>query len=278
MGINTPIDNSAVATIVRLAMVPFVRLLLRYGVSYKDFSDIVKRVYVEVAEKEFLIEGRQQTVARIAVLTGLTRRGVKEVMVETTEEKKNFSMNRAGKVASGWMRDKTFWSEDGQPAALTVSGTDKNSFSALVKKYGGDVPVRPVIDELLRLGAIKRKGNSVVLASTGYVPSGDSAELLKVAFRSVGDLIGTIDNNDQDQNNPQLQLSVSYDNLSNEGVEGFRILSREKSKELLITLDQFLSTQDRDQNPEVKGDGKRRAGLGIYYFTDPDQSTAEREE
>jgi len=62
---------------------------------------------------------------------------------------------------------------------------------------------------------------------------------------------------------------VAYDDVPANGVELFRNLSNEKSLELLNELDQFLSKQDRSVNPKVKGEGRYRTGLGIYYFEEP---------
>src|SRR5512135_1484512 len=59
---------------------PLVRILLRNGVSYKTFADIAKRQYIEVARNEFPIERRKQSVSRVSVITGLTRKEVSRVI------------------------------------------------------------------------------------------------------------------------------------------------------------------------------------------------------
>jgi len=53
-------------------------------------------------------------------------------------------------------------------------------------------------------------------------------------------------------------------------------LSREKSKELLIYLDRFLATQDRDLNPALdEGKDQFRTGLSIFYFKDDNNTKQE---
>jgi len=269
--------TNVIHAIVRMVMAPFVRILLRYGVAHSDFVSITKKLYVEIAANEFTIDERKQSVARVAVLTGLTRREVKTMLDEPTEHHPPLELNRAGRVAEAWLRDETFWDTSGQPAALSLKSKDPKSFDGLVRKYGGDIPTRSVRDELIRSGAIRKVGDTVVIGSTGYVPSGDSEELLKVSFRSVEQLISTIDHNDQHgQEDPRLQLTVEYDNISSEGADTFRILSREKSKELLIYLDRFLATQDRDLNPALdEGKDQFRTGLSIFYFKDDNNTKQE---
>ena len=58
---------------------PLVRILLRGGISYKTFADLVKWVYVDVAMKEFGIAGRKQSISRVSVITGLSRKEVLRV-------------------------------------------------------------------------------------------------------------------------------------------------------------------------------------------------------
>ncbi len=274
MGSSPEISAKVIHAIVRMVMVPFVRLLLRYGVAHSDFSAITRRLYVEVAERDFQLTERNQSVARVAVLTGLTRREVKRILDEPDPDAIPIEFNRAGRVVEAWMRDRTFWGDNGQPAALSITSKSRSSFHALVKKYGGDIPARAVMDELISRGAIRKEGETVLMTSTGYVPAGDSEEMLTVTFRSVGHLISTIDHNDQNgSDQPRLQLTVEYDNVSSEGADSFRILSREKSKEMLVYLDRFLATQDRDINPAITGDGQVRTGLGIFFFQDDNDNT-----
>ena len=67
-----------VAAVARL-LKPLVRVLLRNGVSYGTFADIAKRQFVEVARNEFSIQGRKQSLSRVSVITGLTRKEVARV-------------------------------------------------------------------------------------------------------------------------------------------------------------------------------------------------------
>ena len=66
---------------------PLIRILLRQGISYVEFAEIVKAVYVEVALKDFKVEGRKATRTRVAVMTGLTRKEVKRVIGEAVKDR-----------------------------------------------------------------------------------------------------------------------------------------------------------------------------------------------
>lgn len=63
-----------------------------------------------------------------------------------------------------------------------------------------------------------------------------------------------------------------YDNLPGEIIPRLRRLTEDQGQALLEELDRFLSRYGRDTNPESEGTGRKRAGIGIYYFEE-DQSS-----
>ncbi|MFK7859734.1 MAG: DUF6502 family protein [Granulosicoccus sp.] len=248
---------------------PFIRLLLRYGIGYGEFAQVCKELFVEVADTDFRIADRKQTVSRISVLTGITRREIKHIRETASDNsRKYFPYNHAARVLSSWMNDPEFQDEDGNADQLTASTDGDGTFNKLVLKYGHNTPYRAILDELIRVGAVDVDENGTArMVSTGYVPAKDSEKLLSIAMQSVADHISTIDFNDENKpDTSRLQLAVNYDNVTDDGVEVFRQVSREKCKEILVFLDRFLATQDRDSNPAIKGSGKSRTGIGIFYF------------
>ena len=247
---------------------PVIRMMLRNDVAFSDLAEWLKRLYVDVAEKEFAVDGRKQTVARIAVLTGLNRKEVKRLLEEPlVQPGYQTRHNRAKRVISGWMNDADFQDNRGRTRHLDIS--DKESgFSALVKRYSGDIPPRAILDELLRVGVVEKlKNKKLKLKKHGYIPQANNEEMLKVLAEAGADLLTTMDHNlSQPAESSRLQLQVAYDNLPLESVEIFRSMSRDRALKLIQGLDQFLSTQDRDINPDSKGQGRYRAGMGVYYF------------
>ena len=83
----------------------------------------------------------------------------------------------------------------------------------------------------------------------------------------VSQLIDTISHNVYaEDNEPRFQRKVSYDNLPAEVLVELRTMSASQSQALLEKLDGWLAAHDRDTNPQIDGSGRKRAGLGIYYF------------
>jgi hypothetical protein len=178
------------AAVLRLLR-PLVRILLRNGVSYSTFSDFVKWVYVDVAGKEFGIEGRKQSASRVSVITGLSRKEVMRVrkLPKPDDSASAERYNRAARVIAAWRRDRNFLDAEGKPAPLPMTGPGV-SFSELVKRFSGDVPVRATLDELIRVGAVERlEDGSVSLLTRTYIPESSDADKLHILGTDVAHLI-----------------------------------------------------------------------------------------
>jgi Family of unknown function (DUF6502) len=264
-----PSPSQALSEATRKLLVPLVRIFLRNGKAAKSFYDLVKRVYVDLAKEEFGIGGKQATVSRIAILTGLTRKEVQALLAQPTNDDGSAEgeYNRAARVIAGWLRDSKFSDGRGHPAPLPFEGK-RGSFAALVKLYSGDIPVRAMLDELLNAGAVKQlKDGRIGLCARGYIPQKSAPEKLHILGTDTADLIATIDHNVYvAPQKPRFQRTVMYDNIPIEAAREFHAIAAARGQELLEALDQWLSNRDRDVNPTSKGSGRVRTGLGIYHF------------
>lgn len=248
---------------------PLIRLLLRHGVSHRTFSDLAKWVYVDVAADEFTLEARKQSTSRVAVVTGLTRKDVARLRAQPQPDARLQSerYNRAARIIGAWLREPAYRARTGRPLVLPLHG-DAPSFTELVHRYSGDMPVRALLDELQHVGAVEMDAQGRVrLLSHGYVPHGDTVQKLTILGTDVAFLLDTIDHNLADTpDGPRFQRKVTYDNLPDEALPVFRALAAEQGQALLEKLNVWLAEHDRDTNPDVEGNGRNRAGIGIYYF------------
>jgi len=248
---------------------PLIRILLRQGISCGTFTELAKRAYVDVAEKEFTVAGRKQTTSRISVLTGMHRKEVLRLKLLPPIEESGIDehYNRAARVISGWLRDEAFQDRKGDPDVLPYEGGD-HSFTELVKRYSGDIPTRAVADELLRVNAIeKTQHGELRLTARGYVTSGSEMEKFQILGTDTRDLILTIDHNlIHPPDKALFQRKVMYDNVPLENVEGFQRLAARLGQGVLEQLDAWLAARDKDVNPQVAGNGRARLGLGIYQL------------
>lgn len=264
--------SAAIVTLLR----PLVRLMLRYGVPYGVFADMAKQVYVDIAMSEFTLQEKKQTVSRTSVITGLSRKEVSRVLKlpGAGNSVVGDRYNRASRVIAAWVREPEYCDSKGNPLELSIDG-NMVSFSSLVKVFSGDVPARAVLDELVRVGAVEKKSdNVVVLKSRSYVPVTGEPEKMQILGRDVAGLISTIDHNLDPQNTPYFQRKVFYDNLPDEAVNELQVLTREHGQALIELLDKWMSQHDRDDNPSVAGTGRNRIGIGVYYFEETQPTEA----
>jgi hypothetical protein len=272
---NTSRQTIAAAQRVLTALI---RVLLRHGVSYQAFSEVARRAYVEVAASEFGIPGRKSTISRVSVLTGLSRKEVQRlngtpapVDAEGAEHH-----NRAARVVAGWVRDAAFRDAAGAPRPLALEG--EASFTELVRRYSGDMPPRAVLDELIRVGTAARDDDGRVrLLARVYMPRTSDARKLSILGTDTAYLLQTIDHNMQEDGPPRFQRKVMYDNLPAEALDEVRAATAQHGQALIERLDQLLSQHDRDINPALRGSGRMRAGVGIFYFEEPVQQASQGE-
>ena len=243
---------------------PLVRITLRQGLSAEAFEEVVRRVYVDVAEKDFALTGKKQTTSRIGVLTGLNRKEVarlKKLPLATNGEEQPSSQNRIERVVSAWLADAVFQDEKGDPRPLAFQGDA--SFSELVRRYSGDMPARAVADELLRIGVLAETDDGKLrLKSRGYVPDPESEELVRILGTHAEDWFNTFDHNmTHGRDEARYQRQVIYTDVPARHAGEFRSLSARWGQRTLEELDRWLSekkaTRDADE-PTV------RLGLGIY--------------
>jgi len=224
----------------------------------------VRKSYVSVAEQDFPPPGRKQSLTNIALITGIHRHEVKRLMQNSSDDVPQVPRhNRAARVISGWLNDPDF-SSDGVARVLNIH----TEFKAVVSRYSGDITPRPILDELLRVGAIKRiNDDSVQLIVHAYVPHDSNEDMLHIFGDCVTHLISTASYNlEAEPETQRLQLSVVHDNLPDDVLVNLESVSRDKSIAFLRDMNKFFETQDRDSNPNVQGSGRNRAGIGLYFF------------
>ena len=270
-------DAQALTAALDKLLEPLVQLLVRNGLPHGAFAEVAKRVYVRVAAEEERIAGRKQTISRMSVLTGLTRKEISRILKQPPPPAGETAArcHRAARVITGWIRDERFRDPDGSPRPLPFDGQE--SFSDLVKAYSGDVPARAVLDELERVHAVRSDDERLIhLEVRGYVPRAGEADKLQILGSDVAGLIATIRHNlDAAKGETFFQRKVFYDNLGAAALPALRAMTAEQGQQLLELLDGWMAQHDKDDNPDVEGPAGRRAGIGIYYFEEESEGEDE---
>jgi len=270
----------AVRTAVLRLLAPLAQLLLDAGIGVGEFTSMVKIAYVRAAERRVGTgEGGRPNASRIAVLTGLTRVDVASIL-KSAEGEPPFGdrgKQRAERVLTGWWNDPEFHDELGTPAALPVRGSRK-SFAALCQRYSGDPRFAAILDELLRVRAVRRgkDGRVIALSRTYATVRWDPDGVVRVG-EELGDLCASLLYNLKNPARPLLVRRVMNAQLDPHYAP---VLIRHLSDQASATADSMEETLN-DPQYTVTPPGSRdamRLGIGIYLFEgSPEEGTESAE-
>ena len=78
---------------------PLVRILIRNGVDFEEFTEVAKRAYADVASKD---SGKKSGQKRISVLTGLSEQEVSDVVERGRDDLVHSNLNQIAVTLTGW--------------------------------------------------------------------------------------------------------------------------------------------------------------------------------
>ena len=261
----------------RKIMAPLVRILLKNGVSFSEFAEILKNVFVEVAERDLGMPGRKPSQARVAILTGLTRKevGKQKATIERGDLEETSNLNRVTRVLEAWHTDPEYTGAYGLPIELVFErGEGKTSFCELVKKHSGDMAPRAMLDELLRISAAEvLPTDQIRVLMRAYIPQSLHPDALERLGTVVQNFVTSYEFNMEHNASgaTRFERVVYADNgLPIELMPAFDTLIRVKGQQLLIELDNWLSAHQPSEQRDLTSMGRVNTGVGIYHFIEED--------
>ncbi len=244
---------------------PVARILLKAGVNWKEFVEVCKATYVEVATQDFGIRGRPTNVSRVAILTGFSRREVRRLrdLLQQEDPAEFGRMNHATRVLSGWYNDVEFLDESGGPRHLAVTGANP-SFESLCSRYSGDVPATTMLKELRHVGAVALQEDGRLVAKTRYyMPvSTDPARVLRSGsvLQDVGETVSyNLHRDDHDRS--RFERRATNTQIPASAIPEFRDFVEQEGQAFLERVDKWLT----DHEDNEAGDSVR-LGLGTYWI------------
>ena len=268
---GNPIQE-AVLKACRHFMVPIARFLLRNGVGYREFAEISKLAFVQVASDEYGIRGRKTNMSRVAVMTGLTRKEVRRVRDDLAKDSSGnvSTVSKPEQLLELWSSASKYKTASGRPKRIPF-GDESDSdgaatFLNLVREVGGDIPPGALLKELIRARSVREIGDKLELLSASFLPQPSDPEALRIWGTVLSDLACTINYNHacEEPSDRLLERQIYFEDLPGELAEKFEVLAQERGKLLLEELDSWVT---RNQVLESSRDSrqKRRVGLGIYF-------------
>ena len=253
---------------------PLIRLLIAQGVTHAEFSETAKEVYVEVALRHFEDEGKVNK-SRIAILTGLTRKEVKNVIdraLSSGSSEKTYS--RPARVLTGWYSDPAFQGPYGIPLEIPYESPEEGgpSFVSLVKQYSGDMAPRQMLNQLLEAGSVIEVEGRYKAVSRTFRHAKLSPSLIQrlgnVGYRVFSSAARNIDK-DPASIGQFDRMVFADEGCTDNVIELFDEYIKERGQSFLEELDVWFSSRKDLNKP---GEERKETGLYmVHYIEDKDE-------
>jgi Family of unknown function (DUF6502) len=178
--------------------------LLPRGMTPGRFSEMASTAFVQAAADISRLRNGRVNHSRVAAQTGLTRADVKRLLKQSTFDSARRSPPPVERVIDGWRTDRQFATRPGHPKRLRLSGAS-GSFTCLVRKYGGDVPHRAILDELRRIGAVIDSNGSVELQESRNLRQRHNFAFLSPVLPALVDVLRIASNKARSNRSPSIQ-------------------------------------------------------------------------
>lgn len=258
----------ALLSAIRRVLRPLVRLMITKGITLPTLTVLLKEAYVDVAERDFPVNGKRQTDSRINLLTGVHRKDVKRLRQEQHVDKSvPQAVGLGAQLVSRWVSDPSTTDSEGRPIPLPRQGKSPSepSFDGLVEGISKDVRPRAVLDEWLRLGVATLDDNDcVVLNRQAFVPEKGFDEKAFYFGRNIHDHLAATVHNLVADSNPRLERSVHYGGLSASSVKALAEEAEKLGMDTLLTLNRLA--RDRVEADKGQEGATQRFNFGLYFF------------
>jgi len=277
---ETPNPTKYLVKALKKILRPLVNLLIYKGITYPVLNEIVKELFVEIAETEFKLKDKKQTDSRINFLTGIHRKDVKRLRNSQIDTEEPLASSLSALLISRWLGDVNYSDDSGNPlplAKLIKRGGNK-SFEKLVTSISKDIRSRAILDEWLNMGIVYLDKNGLVcLNKTAYIPQQSDKEKIWFFANNCHDHLAAAINNIKAESPVFLERAVYYDQLSLESITELTELSKTLGMETLLKINSHALTLQNNDKYEKNAINRMRLGL-YFYHTDDQSSNIKTEE
>ena len=261
----------------RKILKPMIRILLRAGIPYLEFREVVKGAYVEAAVRDG-IRGHAGPLTRaiLADHTGVPIADVNRFIDDPSLLAPPESTNEAviTEVLHIWCTDSFYIGPYGLPLELDLDQTPGRNLTTLIYKADPAANPKSVLQDMVEYGIVKPVGVHHYRALARINLSNDimSPQALEYFGRTITDLANTLVHNIGATGTRRLQRSVVADGgLPEYALPEFEALIKDKVQKVLVDIDDWLSA-----NRPLWVEPAKMVQTGLttfHYITEPYDST-----
>lgn len=259
---------------VRRLLRPVVRQLLYWEITYPVLDDLLRSLFVEVAENDLSLPHKRQTDSRISLVTGIHRKEIARLRGRPPLERAQVRLEETivTRVIGRWIAGPPYADRSRRAKVLPyeADGARAPSFTRLVGEAGFDGPARSVLDEMMRGGSARvlaDGGVELVREANLSVRGADGK--LQLLGTDPGEIFSTIVHNIESPESPWFHRKVVYDNVGSDALPALRDGARASGEVLVREVNSLLAASDRDRNPEAPGGRRTRVVVATYWYEEP---------
>jgi Family of unknown function (DUF6502) len=253
----------------RYLLKPLVRLAVKNGVSFPEFSEALKQAYVDVVAKQMRTSGKEPTEEGIFLIANIEIKDVRDILHagnDTKYGKDAQDWSPLPILLGAWHTDPKFTGPYGVlrdlEFASAVDGPD--SFTDLALTYCPGISPQVIFDELIRIGAVQAVGNGFFRAvKRSYVPDPLTVPSILNFARVVHNLCETLEVNLRAERGEGLMERSVYSvhGIPREDYPAFNKFIRARGQVFADDIDNWITARD------VEGikDGMQ-LGVGFYHY------------
>jgi hypothetical protein len=264
---------------VRRLLRPLVRLMMQSGLTYPILADSLRRLFVEIAVTDILIDPKARSDSRISLLTGVHRkeiRRLREMPPDPLEAPDIVTL--ASQIVARWIGSAPFADDQGRPKPLhrIGNGETEPSFVDLVASVTSDVRPRAVLDDLLGHDAVfVDAADRVQLHAEAFIPRPGGEEQLFYFARNLHDHVAAaVGNIGATGSALFLDRSVHYDRLTVAQARELREYARAAAMRALLDVNRRALELTADSVPAADGPADQRVNFGAYVFDEHEPPVA----
>jgi hypothetical protein len=257
----------------RRVLRPVVKVMIRAGIRFDEFSELARGVYVESALRDGLEHVAKPTRARVSMATGVSRHQV-DYYLETEGALPSADptlTNILTEVLQKWHTDPLYVGPYGIPLELEfeVPGNGR-CIKNLVAMVNPKVSAGIVLEELISVGSVTYSGEKHYRATSRYFMMPEPMSALQIEYfgNTITRLTETLEFNMNPENSTKrLERFVVADRgLPADVLPKFEAYARERTIEFLLDLDNWLTPYSAQGTPD---ESRIQTGLNIFLYIEP---------
>ena len=274
--------QSEIVHISTLVLRPLIRLLVHYGVNLQDFVEAVKRMYVEIAQERIKDDRERVTDSAISVMTGVHRKDVRRILEEFDGTRRRIRPPSVlGLVLQVWGGQSRFSTKRGAPRALRrrslsqhAPSGDEATFEDLVAEVTKGIPPKALLDEWLRLGAVRLNSRGeVVYADPEFADGEEIGSLMRGMIVSSDRLTCSVENKTTGTKK-RFVYSVRGSHMSDEDIKKVNALAERLSIQVSEKIN--VAVIAAEERGRATGKGSNRFSFGVHVLDEPMKALEKR--